>query len=369
MSDPDPHPAETLCAPSTGTVPPVALLEPRDVPLGGLRAMNVRRTLPQRERSLIGAWCFLDHYGPDDVASTGGMNVPAHPHIGLQTVSWLFSGEIEHRDSAGFHASVRPGELNLMTAGSGISHSERSTPGTTVLHGAQLWIALPGDARHGPRGFEHYAPPVTRGEGWAAQVFLGSLLGDVSPVLTHTPLVGAELRIDPGETLVLDVDPRFEHGILVDSGATTIAPESGDAGLPATSGGERSWRVEPDRLAYVAAGPARIRLTADDAGARILIIGGEPFGEDIVMWWNLVGRSHDEIARARADWQREIAASGVGDPSAGGEPVATADRDGFDDRAPILEGTRFGLPEQEPEPPLPAPRLPSTRLIPRRNRD
>ena len=109
------------------------ILTPRDVPLGGLRAMNVRRTLPQRQRSLIGAWCFLDHYGPDRVDETGGMLVAPHPHIGLQTVSWLFGGSIEHRDSVGTHALVRPGALNLMTAGRGISHSEASTDRVTVL--------------------------------------------------------------------------------------------------------------------------------------------------------------------------------------------------------------------------------------------
>ena len=119
------------------------ILTPREVPLGGLRAMTVRRTLPQRERSLIGAWCFVDHYGPNLVDDTGGMSVAPHPHTGLQTVSWLFAGEIEHRDSAGHLAMVRPGEVNLMTAGRGISHSEVSTPDTTSLHGAQLWVALP----------------------------------------------------------------------------------------------------------------------------------------------------------------------------------------------------------------------------------
>jgi redox-sensitive bicupin YhaK (pirin superfamily) len=110
--------------------------------------MRVRRTLPQRGRSFIGAWCFVDHYGPDDVAETGGMSLPPHPHTGLQTVSWLFDGTLEHRDSAGNHVVVRPGELNLMTAGRGISHTEDSTADTTVLHGAQLWVALPEDSRH-----------------------------------------------------------------------------------------------------------------------------------------------------------------------------------------------------------------------------
>ncbi len=141
MSNLEDKPDEVECRahPTTG----VEVMTPRDVPLGGPRAMTVRRTLPQRQRSLIGAWCFLDHYGPDHVADTGGMSVPPHPHTGLQTVSWLFTGEVEHRDSAGHHAMVRPGELNLMTAGHGISHSEVSTPETTVLHGAQLWVALP----------------------------------------------------------------------------------------------------------------------------------------------------------------------------------------------------------------------------------
>src|SRR5690606_30667344 len=134
------------------------LIEPREVPLGGPRAMTVRRTLPQRARSLIGAWCFADHYGPDPVADSGGMRVDGHPHTGLQTASWLFEGEVEHRDTAGHHAMVRPGELNLMTAGAGIAHSEYSTPDTTRLHGVQLWIALPDSDRFTAPTFAHYAP-------------------------------------------------------------------------------------------------------------------------------------------------------------------------------------------------------------------
>ncbi len=129
MSNTEVAPQEILCE-TAGTHAGVELLAPRQVPLGGPRAMDVRRTLPQRQRSLIGAWCFLDHYGPDRVGDSGGMKVPRHPHTGLQTVSWLFTGEIEHQDSAGFHAAVRPGEVNLMTAGRGISHSEFSTPDT-----------------------------------------------------------------------------------------------------------------------------------------------------------------------------------------------------------------------------------------------
>ena len=216
MSNLEDKPPELDCRTATATG--VEILTPRDVPLGGPRAMRVRRTLPQRERSLIGAWCFVDHYGPDEVADSGGMVVPPHPHTGLQTVSWLFTGEVEHRDSAGHHAMVRPGEVNLMTAGRGISHSEVSPPTTTTLHGAQLWVALPDAGRFVDPGFAHHAPVPVTGPGFEARVFLGSLLGDTSPVSTYTPLLGAEILLSPGTSLVLDVDPTFEHGVLVDAG-------------------------------------------------------------------------------------------------------------------------------------------------------
>ena len=185
MSNQEVDPGEVVCG--EGEAPNgVEILEPREVPLGGPRAMTVRRTLPQRHRSLIGAWCFVDHYGPDEVASSGGMSVAPHPHTGLQTVSWLFAGEIEHRDSAGNQAMVRPGEVNLMTAGRGISHSEVSTAGTDVLHGAQLWVALPDAARDTEPGFQHHAPDPVRGPGWEARVFLGSVLGrDVTGLHAH----------------------------------------------------------------------------------------------------------------------------------------------------------------------------------------
>lgn len=201
------------------------VLTPRDVPLGGLRAMTVRRTLPQRRRSLIGSWCFVDHYGPNDVTESGGMVVPPHPHTGLQTVSWVFAGEVEHRDSAGNHAVVRPGELNLMTAGRGISHSEYSTPATTTLHGAQLWLALrDADRQVGPT-FEHYAPDPASGAGWELRVVLGSLLGATSPVATYSPVLGAELTMRAGKPLAIPVDPSYELGILIDSGQVLVEGE------------------------------------------------------------------------------------------------------------------------------------------------
>ena len=207
MSNTEPAPAEVACA----AVPFAGVLHPREVPLGGPRAIRVRRTLPQRERSLIGAWCFVDHYGPHDVRGGTGMDVPPHPHTGLQTVSWLFSGEVEHRDSAGVHAMVRPGELNLMTSGAGICHSEVSTSATTILHGVQLWVALPDEARDTARGFAHFVP-VPRLVGDATlRVFLGELEGLRSPVNTFTPLLGAQVDLDPGAEVRLRVDPGFEQ--------------------------------------------------------------------------------------------------------------------------------------------------------------
>ncbi|MGW0790570.1 pirin family protein [Streptomyces sp. NPDC002911] len=304
--------------PASGTG--VDVLTARDVPLGGPRAMTVRRTLPQRARTLIGAWCFIDHYGPDDVAETGGMDVAPHPHIGLQTVSWLFSGEIEHRDSLGSHAIVRPGELNLMTGGHGISHTEVSTSGTSILHGVQLWVALPEEHRDTGRDFRHHAPSPVRRDQAVLRVFLGSLAGDTSPVPTFTPLLGAEIVLEPHATTTLDTDPAFEHGLLVDQGAIRMA-------------GATLRRAE---LGYLGPGNDELTLTNEtDAPARAVLVGGTPFEERIVMWWNFVARSHEDIVEARQDWE------------------AASDR--------------FGQVEGYPGDRLPAPALPNATIAPRGN--
>ncbi|MEU3851093.1 pirin family protein [Streptomyces sp. NPDC029554] len=296
--------------------PHVEVLSAREVPLGGPRALPVRRTLPQRARSLIGAWCFADHYGPVD-ATTTGMVVPPHPHTGLQTVSWLFSGEIEHRDSLGTHALIRPGELNLMTGGHGIAHSEVSTPAATVLHGVQLWVALPDEHRDTARDFQHHVPEAVRVDGAVISVFLGSLAGSTSPVRTFTPLLGAEITLEPGATLTLSVDTAFEHGLLVDNGDVRLL------GTP----------LKPAELGYVPCGSGTLTLANDsDAPARTILLGGPPFEEEIVMWWNFIARSHEEIARAREDWTR---------------------------------GTRFGAVQGYDGDPLPAPALPNMPLKPR----
>lgn len=326
MSTTETRPVPEVCTARPGGG--LRVLTPREVPLGGPRAMTVRRTLPQREQSLIGAWCFLDHYGPDDVTERGGMAVPGHPHTGLQTVSWLFSGTIEHRDTLGTHALVRPGEMNLMTAGSGIAHSEHSTPDTTVLHGVQLWVALPAAHRRTAPAFEHHVPEpftvATDGSGpevWVS-VFLGRLLDHASPVTTFTPLLGAELRLPAGARLTLPLDAGFEHGVLLDSGRCRVGDLDG----------------APGALVHVPVGSETLGLVAGEEPVRLLLLGGEPLGESVVMWWNFMGVDHDEVVAARADWQREREQGG---------------------------GERFGaFPEAWPDS-LPAPELPGVRLKPR----
>lgn len=339
MSNLETAPAEYQLTTGGGAVPDgqcpgvdVEIITAREVPLGGPRALTVRRTLPQRKRSLIGAWCFVDHYGPDDVATTGGMDVAPHPHTGLQTVSWLFSGEIQHIDSGGNRGLVLPADINLMTSGDGICHSETSTPDTTVLHGVQLWLALPDHARSSaPRQFDHYAPePISLGDASTAHVFIGSLLGVASPIETFTPLVGAQFRLAPGRSVTFAVDPAFEHGVLADSEGLALE----GVAIPRAA------------IGYTGVGAAGLTLAnTSDSEALAVLIGGEPFAEEIIMWWNFVGRDHEEIVRARQQWQERTQRFGEVEGYVGrGGPGANAD------------GMSW----------LPAPELPKTSIRPRR---
>ncbi len=311
-----------------GMAESVQVLRPREVPLGGPRAMTVRGTLPARERSFVGAWCFADHYGPDDVATSGGMDVAPHPHCGLATVSWLFSGEVEHRDSLGTVAVVRPGEVNLMTAGRGISHSEVSTAGTSVLHGAQLWVVLPAGAAAVEPRFEHHVPGVVQpADGVEARVFVGSLWGSSSPVAVETPLLGVEVVLAGGSSVAVPVPDGFEMGVLVDAGPVSVDGVS----------------VGVAELAVVEAGVASVLVSAGASGGRVLLLGGEPFREEVVMWWNFIGRSHEEVLAAREEWE-----SGAGGAVAG----AFGRVEGYE--GPVAR--------------IPAPGLPGVRLRSRGNR-
>ncbi|KQM81486.1 pirin family protein [Agromyces sp. Leaf222] len=350
MSNLERDPVELVCPPEASSAAQITVLQPRDVPLGGPRAMNVRRTLPQRGRTTIGAWCFADHYGPDEVAASGGMVVPPHPHTGLQTVSWLFEGEIEHHDSTGSAEFVRPGAVNLMTAGRGIAHSEVSTPDTTRLHGVQLWVALPDAARAVAPFFEHSETVPVSVDDAVVRVFAGTLPGidAETSVTVFTPLVGAQVELPAGGEAWIELDPAFEHGLLVDRGpvtATVAALESesdtgpADADPLAVAG--HTTQLAANELGYLGLGHEGVRLRAGEHGpARVILIGGVPFGEELVMWWNFIGRSHEEVAEFRRTWQADV--------------IARGDADG-----------RFGTVDGFDGAPLPAPELPTVRLKPR----
>ncbi len=248
--------------------------------------MLVRRTLPGRDVRSVGPWCFVDHYGPTRPPGASVMDVPPHPHTGLQTVSWLLQGTVEHLDSLGSRATIRPGELNLMTSGHGIAHSEESAGAVVPLHGVQLWVALPDSDRHQAPHFEHHADLPTWSDGpMRATVLLGTIDGASSPARTYSPVVGAELRLSASSRGRVPLDAGFEHAVLLLAGSATAD------GVPLDAGS----------LLYLGGSRTELALTADSA-ATVLLLGGAPFEEDLLMWWNFVGRSHDEITQARAEW-------------------------------------------------------------------
>jgi redox-sensitive bicupin YhaK (pirin superfamily) len=289
-------PQEYVCRSSLPTGPEELVVTARKVWLG--KTTLVARALPDRAIRMIGAWCFLDHYGPEDVSAAPGMQVPAHPHTGLQTVSWLVEGEVEHRDSLGTRALVTPGTLNIMTAGHGIVHSEMSpVDKPPTLHGLQLWVALPDDARDSAPRFDRYTDlPIIERTGVRGQVLIGELDGVRSPAISFTPLVGADLTLQPNATVELAADATHEHGVFVVAGEVTV-------------GGDAS--ATTDQLIYLGTGRGTVTVTAGDPGARILLLGGEPFAEEIVMWWNFLGRTHEEVAAYREQWEHRDAEPGT----------------------------------------------------------
>ncbi|MBF9067723.1 pirin family protein [Streptacidiphilus fuscans] len=318
MSNLDVKPQPTLCGgrEDVSAQPVRELLTGKPVQLG--ESTVVRRLLPNLGRRMIGAWCFVDHYGPDDIEREPGMRVAPHPHMGLQTVSWLHDGFVEHRDSLGSVQTVHPRELGLMTAGHAISHSEMSPKSHGKwLHGAQLWVALPDGDRFTEPSFDHHPElPRVQGQGVDATVILGSLDGATSPGRTFTPLMGADLSLAAGAEAELPLQPDFEYAALAMSGAAVVD----------------GVRIEPGSLLYLGCGRRSLPLRADDGPASVMLLGGEPFAEKLVMWWNFVGRSHEEIAAARQDW---------------------------------MTGDRFGEVHGYDGHPIPAPELPGLRLKPR----
>lgn len=295
MSRMDAGPVETEShAPCDG--PRADLYDAREVPLGGLRAMSVRRALPQRPLPTVGAWCFLDRFGPQQTI----MRVDPHPHIGLQTVTWPYEGRIRHRDTLGNDVIIGQGELNLMTAGNGIAHSEYSTgDDPQLLDALQLWVALPDSRRFGPPAFERvenlpvvHLPAADHGTGdeatAAVTVVLGEFAGTSSPASVYTPIVGAEIRLPAGRRVQIPLTLAWEHALIPVTGEVIVEAD------PTTV-------AEPEQLLFLGIGRDHIEVAAEE-DTTLFLIGGEPFEADLVMWWNFVGRTHEEIVQAQQDW-------------------------------------------------------------------
>jgi len=253
-----------------------------------LGPIHICRALPRRERRTVGAWCFLDRFGPLGFEGGRPMDVPPHPHIGLQTVSWLLEGEVLHSDSLGYQAVARPGGVNVMTAGWGIAHAEETpTDNSGRLNGVQLWVALPDADRNTAPSFMNVEQvPIVDERGAVLQVFAGAY-GDVrSPAPYYSELLGADVQLRPGPASDLDLRPDFEHAAMLLEGDCAVDGE----------------QLDRDSMAYLGTGRYGASLSTENGG-RLLLLGGLPFPEKILMWWNFVARNPEEVAIARAEWE------------------------------------------------------------------
>ncbi|MFM6966547.1 MAG: pirin family protein [Rhodoluna sp.] len=300
------------------------LIEPREVKLTTRTGISVRRTIPHAKLKTIGAWCFVDHFGPTD--QQDGMVVAAHPHTGLQTVTWMIEGVGEHRDSLGTIQNIAPGQLNLMTSGRGISHSEISVEHSGNMHAIQLWVALPDSARNMAPEFEHRDDlPVIETENFRATVLVGEFMGETAKTKVHSSMLGVEIILRAEAKLSLPMTEGFEYGILAVDGDVVVDGQ----------------QLNRSAIAYFNTDDALsgIELAAGSRAARVLVLAGEPFTEHIVMWWNFIGRTHDEIVEQREMWNAHI------------------------DDAAARE--RFGVFEDRIGGWIPAPELPTVQLKPR----
>ncbi len=257
----------------------------RNAEVGGI---PINRALPTRERRTVGAWCFLDHIGPVS-GSEIDLHVGAHPHIGLQTFTWMMQGEILHRDSLGTEQIIRPGQVNLMTAGHGIAHTEDSVAGQHAIHAAQLWIALPKEHADTEPSFDHY-PDLPR---WHEQdmdmtLLIGSYGAQAAPTKSFSPLVGVDLQVVQAGQKNLELQKDFEYGLL---------PLHGD------------WKIEGEifaenDLAYLGCGRTHL-LVESPANGRALLVGGAPLKHEVLIWWNFVSHSRAAIMQAQRDWEAD----------------------------------------------------------------
>jgi quercetin 2,3-dioxygenase len=264
------------------SLPRIEAREGRSTEVGG---MPVARVLPTKGRRTVGAWCFVDLMGPADAEEPDPMEVGPHPHIGLSTVTWLLEGEAIHSDSLGTEQPIRPGQLNLMTAGHGIAHAELAAE--PPFRGVQMWIAQPEATRHGEAGFEHHGDlPEVEVEGVRGLVIAGTLAEATSPARTDTALMGADLTLDRG-TALLPTQAGFEHCVVPLDGRLKVGEDV----------------LEPGWLGLIPAGVDELPLAAEGDATRFLFLGGEPLGEEVAMWWNFVARDRDELTQAYLDWE------------------------------------------------------------------
>lgn len=273
------------------------LFEVSPSPAATVGSLQVRRALPRPTRRTVGAWCFADHLGPKIVGNGREVDIGPHPHCGLQTVTWLASGELLHRDSLGSEQLIRAGELNLMTSGGGVSHSEEGPSTLTgAFHGVQMWVAQPEATRHGDAAFEHHPTlPQVELDNATATVLVGDFADVVAPARRDTEHVGVELLLRPG-TAVAPLRLDYEHALVMLEGDADVDGRSFGAG----------------HLGYLGMGRDELSLSSV-AGARIMLLGGVPFPEEIRMSWNFVGRNEDELDAAHASWNSDDGRFGVVD--------------------------------------------------------
>ena len=246
----------------------------------------IKRALPSRHKRMIGAWCFLDHAGPVSFPQGDGLDVGPHPHIGLQTFTWMIEGTLMHTDSIGSKQLIRPKQVNLMTAGQGISHTEVAPEQETHMHAAQLWIALPDAKRKMPPRFDHYPElPVVSRDGVEFTVLVGEFLETRSPVEVHSPLLAVDLTAAETVRTRLQLNPAFEYGFMALEGTAHI----------------NQHELNEDNMVVLEPGLQDIEIELHQ-GARVLLLGGEPFESAILLWWNFVGRTQDELSEARDQW-------------------------------------------------------------------
>ena len=287
MSSSEPQPSISNSSDCLGCPgkPVLERIEARKTQIG--KGFTIARAVPSKQRRMVGAWCFLDHAGPADYGPGKGLRVGPHPHIGLQTFTWMIEGEILHRDSLGYEQIIRPGQVNLMTAGRGIAHAEDAVNNDAGrLHATQLWIALPDAERHRAPNFQHYPIlPVIESSGFKVTVLAGTALGQTAPAEVFTPLVGIDFAATGKAATTVPLNPAFEHAVLTLSGEGDVEGE----------------RLAPGTLLYLGSAREQLSLRCETA-SRLLLVGGEPFKEQILLWWNFVARTQAEMIKATEDW-------------------------------------------------------------------